>query len=96
MLQFLQCKHVGLHFYAEQYDSESHQTLPGQVENNITSFMIVQGYQAKFKNYTVHNNLMSVSIYILVIKCMHVAYSILSKYFLNCKYQDCNVNVINT
>ena len=32
--------------------------------------------------------LMSVSIYILVIKCMHVDYSILSKYFLNCKYQD--------
>ena len=27
------------------------------------------------------------------IKCMHVAYSILSKYFLKCKYQDYNVNV---
>ena len=36
---------------------------------------------------------MSVSIYMLAIKCMHVAYSILSKYFLNCKYQDYNVNV---
>ena len=76
-----------------QYDSESHQTQPWGGENNITSSMIVQGYQAKFKNYTVHNNLMSVSIYILVIKCMHVAYSSLSKYFLNCKYQDYYVNV---